>query len=192
MTILSEFLKAVLKHGVTTVVANLHEIANVFGIEGIQAYISNATNALLETTGGHIDAANVLELLRDHRILRLGEVMNFKDLTNPDSSLTRDIIDVCHDHYFALPIEGHCPKITGLDLSRYIYYGVDAYHTQQSLSSIVEKIQNGMFLEIQRKSMTKKNVDTLVKNQFYEYFSLVTDDVMADHLEDGHLNLLVI
>lgn len=132
MTILSEFLKAVLKHGVTTVVANLHEIANVFGIEGIQAYIPNATildffyeisssvpstNVLLETTGGHIDAANVLELLRDHRILCLGEVMNFKDLTNPDSSLARDIIDVCHDHYFVLPIEGHCPKITGLDLS---------------------------------------------------------------------------
>ena len=206
MTIPSEFSKAVLKHGVTTVVADPHEIANVFGIEGIQAYMSNATtldifygipssvpstNALLETTGGHIDAANVLELLKDPRILCLGEVMNFKDLTNPDSSLTRDIIDVCHDHYFALPIEGHCPKITGLDLSRYIYYGVDADHTQQSPSSIVEKIQNGMFLEIQRKSMTKENVDTLVKNQFYEYFSLVTDDVMADHLEDGHLNLLV-
>lgn len=206
MTIPSEFLKAVLKHGVTTVVANLHEIANVFGIEGIQAYIPNATtldifygipssvsstNAVLETTGGHIDSANVLELLKDHRILRLGEVMNFKNLTNSDSSLTRDIIGVCHDHYFALPIEGHCPKITGLDLSRYIYYGVDADHTQQSSSSIVEKIQNGMFLEIQRKSMTKENVDTLVKNQFYEYFSLVTDDVMAEHLEDGHLNLLV-
>lgn len=38
-----------------------------------------------------------------------------------------------------------------------------------------------MFLEIQRKSMTKENVDTLVKNQFYEYFSLVTDDVMTEH-----------
>lgn len=163
MTIPGEFLKAVLKHGVTTFVADLHEIANVFGIEGIQVYMSNATildifygipssvsstNALLETIGGHIDAANVLELLRDHRILCLGEVMNFKDLTNPDSSLTRDIIDVCHDHYFALPIEGHYPKITCLDLSRYIYYGVDADHTQQSSSLIVEKIQNGMFLEI--------------------------------------------
>lgn len=206
MTIPSEFSKAVLKHGVTTVVADPHEIANVFGIEGIQAYMSNATtldifygipssvpstNALLETTGGHIDASNVLELLNEPRILCLGEVMNFKDLTNPDSSLTRDIIDVCHNHYFALPIEGHCPKITGLDLSRYIYYGVDADHTQQSPSSIVEKIQNGMFLEIQRKSMIKENIDVLVKNQFYEYFSLVTDDVMADHLENGHLNVLV-
>ena len=32
---------------------------------------------------------------------------------------------------------------------------------------------------------------TLVEHQFYEYFALVTDDVMADQLEQGHLNLLV-
>lgn len=206
MTIPSEFSKAVLKHGVTTVVADPHEIANVFGIEGIKSYMSNATtldifygipssvpstNASLETTGGKIDQNNVKELLKDPRILCLGEVMNFKDLTNESYSLTRDIIKACHDHYFALPIEGHCPKISGLDLSKYIYYGVDADHTQQTPSSIVEKIRNGMFLEIQRKSMTKENIDTLVKNQFYEYFSIVTDDVMADHLEEGHLNLLV-
>lgn len=206
MTIPREFSKAVLKHGVTTVVADPHEIANVFGIEGIQSYMSNATtldifygipssipstNSLLETTGGYIDAQNVSELLKDPRILCLGEVMNFKDLICPDYSLTRNIIEVCHNHNFALPIEGHCPKITGLDLSKYIYYGVDADHTQQTPQSIVEKIRNGMFLEIQRKSMTKENIDTLVQNQFYEYFSLVTDDVMADHLEDGHLNLLV-
>lgn len=206
MTIPSEFSKAVLKHGVTTVVADPHEIANVFGIEGIKSYMSNATtldifygipssvpstNASLETTGGKIDQNNVKELVKDPKILCLGEVMNFKDLTNEEYSLTRDIIKACHDHYFALPIEGHCPKITGLDLSKYIYYGVDADHTQQTPESIVEKIKNGMFLEIQRKSMTKENIDALVHNHFYEYFSIVTDDVMADHLEKGHLNLLV-
>ena len=150
-----------------------------------------STNASLETTGGKIDQNNVKELVKDPKILCLGEVMNFKDLTNEEYSLTRDIIKACHDHYFALPIEGHCPKITGLDLSKYIYYGVDADHTQQTPESIVEKIKNGMFLEIQRKSMTKENIDTLVHNHFYEYFSIVTDDVMADHLEEGHLNLLV-
>ncbi|MFR1448801.1 MAG: adenine deaminase C-terminal domain-containing protein [Beduini sp.] len=206
MTIPSEFSKAVLKHGVTTVVADPHEIANVLGIEGIETYMSNATtldifygipssvpstNSLLETTGGMIDSANVKQLLQNPKVLCLGEVMNFKDLTNPDYSLTRDIIKACHEHYFALPIEGHCPKISGLDLSRYIYYGVTADHTQQSPRSIVEKIKNGMFLEIQKKSMTKENIKTLVDHQFYEYFCLVTDDVMADHLSEGHLNLLV-
>jgi len=206
MTIPSEFSKAVLKHGVTTVVADPHEIANVFGIEGIQSYMSNATtldifygipssvpstNASLETTGGKIDQNDVRQLVQDPKVLCLGEVMNFKDLTNLEYSLTRDIIQACHDHYFALPIEGHCPKITGLDLSQYIYYGVDADHTQQTPASIVEKIKNGMFLEIQRKSMTKENIETLIQNRFYEYFALVTDDVMADQLEYGHLNLLV-
>ena len=36
MTLPSRFSQAVLPHGVTTVVADPHEIANVFGIEGIQ------------------------------------------------------------------------------------------------------------------------------------------------------------
>ena len=48
-----------------------------------------------------------------------------------------------------------------------------------------------MFLEIQRKSMNADTIRTLVEHQFYEYFALVTDDVMADQLEQGHLNLLV-
>ena len=94
MTIPSEFSKAVLKHGVTTVVADPHEIANVLGIEGIETYMSNATtldifysipssvpstNSLLETTGGMIDSANVKQLLQNPKVLCLGEVMNFKD-----------------------------------------------------------------------------------------------------------------
>lgn len=67
-------------------------------------------------------------------------------------TLINQIIQACHEKRWQLPIEGHCPKITGLDLARYIYQGVDADHTQQTPESIVEKIKNGMFLEIQRKS----------------------------------------
>ncbi|MFR4992458.1 MAG: amidohydrolase family protein, partial [Turicibacter sp.] len=43
MTLPSRFSQAVLPHGVTTVVADPHEIANVFGLEGIQSFLSNAT-----------------------------------------------------------------------------------------------------------------------------------------------------
>ncbi|WP_242824195.1 amidohydrolase family protein [[Clostridium] dakarense] len=39
MTIPSEFSKAVIKQGVTTVVADPHEIANVFGVEGIKEFL---------------------------------------------------------------------------------------------------------------------------------------------------------
>ncbi len=206
MTVPSEFSQAVLPHGVTTVVADPHEIANVFGIRGIEATISNettldifygipssvpSTNSTLETTGGVIDVADVKQLLKNPKIMCLGEVMNFKDLIGGDETLINQIIKACHESRWQLPIEGHCPRISGLDLAKYIYQGVDADHTHQTPESIVEKIKNGMFLEIQRKSINQATIDTLVKNNFYEYFAFVTDDVMADQLQQGHLNLLV-
>ncbi len=206
MTIPSEFSKMVLPQGVTTVVADPHEIANVFGIDGIKHFISSdttldifygipssvpATNNTLETTGGKIIEKDVLELLKNPKIVCLGEVMNFNDLVCKNDTLIKNIIKICKENKPHLAIEGHCPKITGLDLAKFIYVGVDADHTQQTPESIYEKITNGMFLEIQRKSINKDTIKTLVDNNFYEYFAFVTDDVMADHLKDGHLNKIV-
>ncbi|MFQ8581315.1 MAG: hypothetical protein ACLSA6_01660 [Holdemania massiliensis] len=54
-----------------------------------------------------------------------------------------------------LPLEGHCPKISGADLAKFIASGVNADHTQQTPESIVEKITNGMFLEMQGKSINR-------------------------------------
>ncbi|MFR4987226.1 MAG: adenine deaminase C-terminal domain-containing protein [Lachnospirales bacterium] len=206
MTVPNQFSKMVLPHGVTTVVADPHEIANVLGIDGINYFLSSdttldifygipssvpSTNSDLETTGGKILEEDVLELLKNPKIMCLGEVMNFKDLVSKDNTLIKKIIKICKETKPHLPIEGHCPKISGLDLAKFIYAGVDADHTQQTPESIYEKITNGMFLEIQRKSINKNTIKTLVDNNFYEYFAFVTDDVMADHLKEGHLNKIV-
>ncbi|MFT5872225.1 MAG: adenine deaminase [Clostridium sp.] len=206
MTIPSEFSKAVIPHGVTTVVADPHEIANVFGVEGIKAFISEeekidifygipssvpSTSKKFETTGGFISDKEVSELLAYPKVICLGEVMNFKDLIQEEDSNIKRIINLVKKERHNLPIEGHCPKIEGLDLAMYIYRGVDGDHTQQSLKSIEEKISNGMFLEIQEKSMSEENMNYLRDNKLYEHFCLVTDDVMADKLTSGHLNKLV-
>ncbi len=204
MTIPSEFSKAAIKQGVTTVVADPHEIANVFGIEGIKEFIKSkekldifygipssvpSTSNDLETTGGEITVNEVKELLSYENILCLGEVMNFKDLIEDENSAINNIINVSKDKN--IPLEGHCPKIDGVDLSFYIYRGVDGDHTQQSVASLKEKIKNGMFIEMQHKSMTTENIKFLVENNLYEHFALATDDVMADKLTKGHLNELV-
>ena len=177
MTIPSEFSKAVIKHGVTTVVADPHEIANVFGIDGINEFIKSkekldifygipssvpSTSSYLETTGGEITVDEVRELLSYENILCLGEVMNFKDLIEDENSEINNIIKVSKGK--KIPLEGHCPKIEGVDLSFYIYRGVDGDHTQQSVASLEEKISNGMFIEIQHKSMTAENIKFLVEN----------------------------
>ena len=206
MTIPTRFSDAVLAHGTTTVVADPHEIANVFGIEGINSYISNdtaldifygipssvpSTNSELETTGGIIGVDEVKELLANQNIRCLGEVMNFHDVCFDENSLSYQIIKTCKEIRPDLPIEGHCPKISGKDLACFIEKGVTADHTQQTRQSVIEKIEAGIFLEIQKKSMSPEVIKTLMENNYYDYFSFVTDDVMADQLCYGHLNELV-
>ncbi|MGL5380927.1 adenine deaminase C-terminal domain-containing protein [Clostridium sp.] len=206
MTIPSEFSKAVIKHGVTTVVADPHEIANVFGIEGIKEFMKSeekvdifygipssvpSTSKELETTGGEINVREVDELLNYNKVRCLGEVMNFKDLIEDEESTINKIINLSKENKTNFPLEGHCPKISGVDLSLYIYRGVNGDHTQQNVLSLEEKIRNGMFIEIQHKSMNKENIDFLIQNNLYEHFCLATDDVMADKLTRGHLNKLV-
>lgn len=208
MTTPFQFSQAVIPHGITTVVADPHEIANVFGIEGIKAFINNAkdteldilygipssvpsTSSYFETTGGTIKEEEVLELLNYDNIQCLGEVMNFKDLIEDKNSLINRIIKLIKLNKPHMTIEGHCPRIDGIDLARYIYNGVDGDHTQQTPKSLEEKIKNGMFIEIQEKSMTKENIDYLIKMKLYEHFCFVTDDVMADKLLNGHLDRLI-
>lgn len=208
MTTPFHFSQAAVTHGVTTVVADPHEIANVFGIDGIKEFINNArdveldifygipssvpsTSSLLETTGGFIGEKEAENLLDMDRVLCLGEVMNFKDLTENENSLINRILRIIKDRKPDMPIEGHCPKIDGINLSKYIYNGVDGDHTQQTAASLEEKIGNGMFIEIQAKSMSPENMKYLMDNELYEHFCFVTDDTMADKLVEGQLNKLV-
>lgn len=208
MTTPFQFANAVRKFGVTTIVAEPHEIANVFGIDGINQFINldsklpidmffgipssvPSTNSKLETTGGKITSEEVSELIKNPKVLCLGEVMNFKDLIEEDASEINKIISLIKKHNINMPIEGHCPKIQGLDLSRYLYAGVLGDHTQQSVESLKEKIANGMFIEMQEKSLNEENINYLIENNLYEHFALVTDDVMADKLLEGQLDRLV-
>ena len=206
MTYPEEFSRIVLGHGTTTVVADAHEIANVFGMEGLDAFSGQetamdifyaipssvpATDLSLETSGGVIGLNEVESLLSDERILCLGEVMNFKSLVPEDDrdTLIRRMIRLCREKRGRdIRLEGHCPKITGLDLNHFIYEGVDADHTQQTPESVLEKTELGMFLELQLKSLTPDVVKTVCENHLYENVALITDDTMPDRLLNGQLN----
>ena len=206
MTYPQEFSRITLPYGVTTVVADAHEIANVFGLEGIRCFMEQktpqdifyaipssvpATNETLETAGASIGEAEVRRLAEDERVLCLGEVMNFKDLTADEDTLIKRLIRCCRESGGNKRIEGHCPALSGEDLCRFIYEGVDADHTQQTPESVVEKADLGMFLELQLKSLTEDVVRAVCNNGLYENVALVTDDTMPDRLLKGQLNRIV-
>ena len=87
MTYPQEFSRITMPYGVTTVVADAHEIANVFGLEGIRFFMDQeteqdifyaipssvpATNEHLETAGAAIREAEAGALAADRRVLWLG------------------------------------------------------------------------------------------------------------------------
>lgn len=206
MTYPGEFSRITLPYGVTTVVADAHEMANVFGMDGIRAFMAQktkqdifwaipssvpATNEKLETAGAALGVKEISEMASLDGVLCLGEIMNYKDLSAEGESRTRDLINVCRKAGKNLRIEGHCPGLTGTDLNRFIYEGVDADHTQQTPQSVMEKTELGMFLELQFKSLTPEVVKTVCDHELYENVALVTDDTMADKLLTGHLNKII-
>jgi len=203
------FTRILAKNGTTTIVAEPHEIANVFGLEGIKALASAAkhcpvdvkiaipssvpsTNSALESSGSEINCDELAVLLEMENVICLGEVMNYMDVIHKIDSKSNQFIRYVKEHKPGFPIEGHCPKLLGVDLARFLFAGVTSDHTEQSLQGLKERIENGMFIELQEKSLKPEIINYLMENELYEHFSIVTDDTMPDALmKRGHLNYLV-
>ncbi|EOH88871.1 adenine deaminase C-terminal domain-containing protein [Enterococcus villorum] len=203
MTTPSIFSKAVLPFGVTTVIADAHEMANVFGIDGLTEFMNAeteldifhaipssvpSTTPELETTGGLIGLDETKTLLAHPKVICLGEAMNFHGIAHEPESLIRQIIELCKEQRPTMPLEGHCPKIYEEELAAFMYSGISSDHTHQFPESLAEKIENGMFIQFQNKSITPENMAVITENEYYDYSCLITDDVMADDLLEGHLN----
>ena len=136
----TEFVKAVLPHGTTTVVTDPHEIANVMGTDGIE-YMLQATENLpvdvrfmlpscvpatpLDESGANLDY-RAIDSFYDHpRVQGLAEMMNFVGIINGDSQVVEKIVASQAHHK---KIDGHAPGLTGNDLNAYIAAGVYSDH----------------------------------------------------------------
>lgn len=207
MTTPQEFSNTVLKRGTTTVLADAHEVGNVFGYEGLVEYMNQSqhldvfyaipssvpsTNPFLETTGGIVDESVVQQLAMHDKVIALGEIMNFNDLTSDEDTLTKRIVSTFKRVMPDKPIEGHIPRISGLGLAKFVHQGIGSDHTQQTVESLIEKTRFGLIIQLQEKSLSKEIVDAIYEYNLLNSVSLVTDDVMPDDLvSKGHLDHLI-
>lgn len=203
------FMKGAVRNGVTTLIAEPHEIANVFGLAGIQAmaktmqdgpcdvYIAipssvPSTNEQLETTGGIIDNDDVEALMHMDHVICLGEVMNCRDIIRDSHSKTSRLIRQIRAGRPDFSLEGHCPRFSGWELAQILMNGVNSDHTDQSLEGLKERLMNGMFVQLQEKSLKPEFISYIKENHLLEHMAIVTDDTMPDaFMERGHLNYLV-
>ncbi len=212
------FAGSVLPHGVTTVVSEPHEIANVFGLSGIEEMIRVSKEAVidifygvpssvpstsnhLETTGGSV-SSNDLEILMNKypEVICLGEIMNystlignFTDIISGKTKLgTMNLINHLKKNYPLTAIEGHCPSVRNLDLAKLLYLGVDSDHCMQDIEGMKQRFASGMFVELQEKSITPVITAYLQNHDVEGLYSFVTDDVPPDILTNkGHLDYVV-
>ena len=79
-----------------------------------------------------------------------------------------------------------------LDLAKFLYLGINGDHTEHTLEEVRQRIENGMFFEIQDKMLKPEILQYIIENNLFEYCAFVTDDTMADTLwKEGQLNRVV-
>jgi adenine deaminase len=200
------FLKAVLQHGTSTCIAEPHEIANVFGTEGIEEFIrlapaddperaevffgapSSVPSTDLEDAGAAVTPEDISSLMKNPRVRCLGEVMDCRTVISDPQSRAARVVKAAKASRAVPIIEGHVPAFLGLDLARILYAGIDSDHCEQTPERMHQRFEMGMFVEVQLKSVTQENIAYLAAHpELTGLWSFVTDDVMADQLQHDHL-----
>ena len=202
----TEFVKAVLPHGTTTVVTDPHEIANVMGTDGLE-YMLQATENLpvdvrfmlpscvpatpLDESGAILDY-RAIDSFYDHpRVQGLAEMMNFVGAINGDEQTVEKIVAAQAHHK---KIDGHAPDLVDNDLNAYIAAGVYSDHECHDLKDALAKLERGQFIMI-REGTAARNLEALMpllSSQYADRCMFCTDDKHPnDLLEKGHIDYIV-
>ena len=152
----AQFAKIAVRHGTTGVVCDPHEIANVLGIDGIEAMIENAKQVpfnfyfaapscvpatSFETSGAVLDSSDIEYLLQKDEIVALGEMMNFPGVINGDEEVIRKL-ELAKK--YGKPIDGHAPLLSRENLDKYLAHGISTDHECSNILEALEKKVKGM------------------------------------------------
>jgi adenine deaminase len=198
-----EYAKVVLPRGTTTVVADPHEIVNVLGYDGMRFMLTASENLPLDvyfmvpscvpatefdTAGSALYASDMHPFLRDHRVLGLGEVMNYPGVLSREQRLMDKIALFSNEKK---PIDGHAPGLSGAELSAYIAAGIGSDHECTSVKEAQEKLSKGMYIMVREGSTAKdlSNLIPAITPGSAHRFMMCSDDRHSNDLRDeGHMD----
>ncbi|MEW6387963.1 MAG: adenine deaminase [Thermodesulfobacteriota bacterium] len=199
-----ELARALVPLGTTAVVADPHEIANVWGTQGLDYLLAASRDLPLDifftlpscvpaspwgTAGADLEAADLKPYLGHSRVLGLSEVMNFPGVVAGNTGLLEKIALFPEG-----PVDGHAPLLSGKDLNAYRVTGIASDHECTLFTEAQEKLRDGFYLMLREGSLAKNLADLLpaVTPASLRRTLLVTDDCHpVDLLAQGHLNHLL-
>ncbi len=196
-----EFARAVVPRGTTAVIADPHEIANVYGAAGIRWMLEASRQLPMdifvmlpscvpatpwESAGAELDADDLEALLAEPGVLGIGELMNYPALIAGDSEMLRRAALAGHR-----VADGHAPGLRGPALNAYLLAGAQTDHETTSLDEAVEKVRRGMHLHLREGSSGHNLADLapLVTPVTSSQCSLASDDRHPEDLvRRGHMD----
>jgi adenine deaminase len=200
-----EFARAALPWGTTTVVVDPHEIANVFGLDGVRAILDSARAVPLdvyvmvsscvpassfESSGATVTADEIARFLAEEPdAIGLAEMMDVHGVVCGSDDAIAKLLAAAGRH-----VDGHAPGLTGRALNAYVAAGVRSDHECTTYEEALEKRRLGMSIMI-REGSAARNLEALVPLVLRHgpaHCLLCTDDREPDHLlDDGHINDVV-
>ncbi len=197
--------KVIVPHGTTTILHDPHELANVYGVDGVK-YMHDCAEGLpmrqlldipscvpavpgCENAGAEFFAPEIRELAKLERAVGLAEVMDFFGVMHGDDRMM-DIIEAAEEA--GLYLQGHAPSVSGRNLSAYLCGGPYTCHETRGSEEALEKLRMGMYVDARESSITK-NIEAIwdgVKDcKYFDTLTLCTDDRESDDLlHEGHMN----
>ncbi len=198
-----EFAKAIVPRGVTTIIADPHEIGNVKGIEGIE-YILNESEDIpldvfvmlpscvpstdFENAGATLLADDLEKLINHERVLGLGEMMNFQGVINSDEKVMEKLLLAKNNNKI---IDGHGPGLSGKDLNAYVIGGIDTEHECSTSEEMLERLRLGMYIQI-REGSAARNLKDLIgvvnKDNLRRCIFCTDDKHPSDFVNEGSID----
>lgn len=201
-----QFAAALLPRGTTTVIADPHELANVYGTEAIDYFLkieeeipldiyimlpSCVPSTNLETSGAVLTHKDLEKFIGHPKVLGLGEMMNYPGVIYGDAKVW-DKLNLFRNHN--LLIDGHIQGTMGKPLCAYRLPGISSNHECITPEEAFNCLRMGMKLMIREGSAAKNLRDLLpvINKNTLSHCMLVTDDRQPkDIVKQGHLDYLI-
>lgn len=203
LTTPNQYYKAALLHGITSIVTDPHEVANVLGIPGIELMFKLSENipfdfyfmlpscvpaTSFENSGAVLESDDLFPLYNNPRVLGLAEVMNFPALLNCDENMITKLWDARSK---GLIIDGHGACFDKTMLNAYTTANVVTDHECSTAEGLIDRIRRGMYVLIREGTVAKnlKDLITATSLSNSRRICLCTDDKHIDDLiENGSID----
>jgi adenine deaminase len=194
-----QFSQVVLPHGVTTVITDPHEIANVCGSEGIDYMLNDSEQTMLEVivmlpscvpatsfenSGAKLESEDLRPFISHKRVRGLAEVMDFPSvLQGTDGMLDKLLL--------SRQIDGHAAGLKENDINVYRAAGILTDHECVTKEELLQRLERGMYVML-REGSVAKNLSALLEgvneNNAHRCLFCTDDKHLDDLIEEGSID----